>query len=410
MDDHRPGAGAQAPFAAPFEVRVDLGAIRDNVAALRGHAPTAALMAVVKADGYGHGLVPSARAALAGGASWLGTALLSEALLLREAGVQARLLCWLLVPGDPFDRAVESDVDVTASAAWTVEELAAAAARVGRPARLHLKADTGLGRNGATVDDWPHLVDVALKAQADGLVRVVGLMSHFALADAPGHPTVTRQVEVFREAVALAEGRGVRPEVRHLANSAATLTLPGTHFDLVRPGIAVYGLSPVPQEAGPEALGLRPAMSVRARLSSVKRVPPGHGVSYGHEYVTERETTLGLVPIGYGDGVPRHAGGRGPILAAGAVRPVAGRVCMDQLVVDLGDDAAAAGDEVVLIGDAGRGEPTAEDWAVASDTIAYEIVTRMAQRTARVYVGADLLTAPTAGAFETTGAAAGSGA
>jgi alanine racemase len=370
------------------EVRVDLTAIRDNVATLHAHAPGAALLAVVKADGYGHGLIPSARAALAGGATWLGTAVLTEGLLLRQAGIRSRILCWLAAPGEHWDAAIESDIDVTASAGWAVDEISAAAARVGRPARLHLKVDTGLGRNGATMQDWPALIDAALKAQADGVVDVVGLWSHFALADAPGHPTIALQLDVFREAVALAEARGVRPEVRHLANSAATLTLPNSHFDLVRPGISVYGLSPIPQDATPTQLGLRPAMTVCARLANVKRVPAGHGVSYGHEYVTRRETTLGLVPLGYADGIPRHAGNRAPLLAAGAVRRIAGRVCMDQIVVDVGDDQAAAGDEVVLFGDGSRGEPLAEDWAVAAGTISYEIVTRMAPRLPRRYLGA----------------------
>ena len=373
---------------AHAEVTVDLTAIRDNVASLRAHAPGAVVMAVVKADGYGHGLVPSARAARAGGAEWLGTAVLTEALQLRAAGIEGRILTWLAAPGERFEAALDEDIDVTASAVWAVEEIEAAAALTGRPARLHLKVDSGLGRNGSALADWPDLVEAALKAQADGLVQIVGLMSHFAIADEPGHPTIARQIEVFREAVGLAEARGVRPEVRHLANSAATLTLPAAHFDLVRPGIAVYGLSPVPQEARPEQLGLRPAMSVRARLALVKRVPPGQGVSYGHAYVTERETTLALVPLGYGDGIPRHAGNRGPIAVAGKVRPIAGRVCMDQVMVDLGEDGAEVGDEVVLFGDGRGGEPTAEDWAQASDTISYEIVTRTAPRLPRRYVGA----------------------
>jgi alanine racemase len=216
---------------------------------------------------------------------------------------------------------------------------------------------------------------------------VVGVWSHLAWADAPGHPTVARQVAAFADAVHVAAGRGLRPPLRHLANSAATLTLPETHFDLVRPGLAVYGLSPVPDLGGPERFGLRPAMRVSARLALVKRVGAGHGVSYGHAYVTRRATTLGLVPLGYADGVPRAGGGTGPVLAAGALRTVAGRVCMDQLVVDLGDDPATEGDEVVLLGDATAGEPTAEDWARASGTISYEIVTRMAPRLPRTYVG-----------------------
>jgi alanine racemase len=375
------------------QVRVDLGAIRDNVAELGRRASSAAVMAVVKADGYGHGLVPSARAALAGGATWLGTAVLAEALALRAADVPGRILTWLAAPGERWGDAIEADIDVSASAVWAVDEIAAAARATGRAARVHLKVDTGLGRSGATVADWPGLVDAALKAQADGLVEVVGLWSHFAIADAPGHPTVVGQIETFKDAVALAEARGVAPEVRHLANSAATLTRPDARFDLVRPGLAVYGLSPVPDQAAPQEVGLRPAMSVRAHLALVKRVPAGQGVSYGHVYVTDRETTLGLVPLGYADGVPRHGssgdGGPGaPVLAAGRVRPVAGRVCMDQFVLDLGDTPAAAGDEVVLFGDASAGEPTAQDWALACRTISYEIVTRFGPRLPRVYTHA----------------------
>jgi alanine racemase len=376
------------------EVRVDLTAVRDNVAELRRRAADAEVLAVVKADGYGHGLVPSARAALAGGAGWLGTAVLAEALQLRAAGVPGRILAWLAAPGERWGDAIAADVDVSAAAVWAVDEIAAAARELGRPARLHLKVDSGLGRSGATVPDWPGLVDTALKAEAEGVVEVVGLWSHFAIADAPAHPTVARQHAVFQDAVAFAEARGVSPEVRHLANSAATLTLPQTHFDLVRPGLAVYGLSPVPDQASSAELGLRPAMSVRAQLSLVKRVDAGQGVSYGHAYVTERMTSLGLVPLGYADGVPRHAssgeGRRGaPVLAAGRVRPVAGRVCMDQFVVDLGEDAARAGDQVVLFGDGAAGEPTAQDWADACGTISYEIVTRFGPRLPRAYVGAE---------------------
>jgi alanine racemase len=376
------------------EVRVDLTAVRDNVAELRRRAVNAEVLAVVKADGYGHGLVASARAALAGGATWLGTAVVAEAIQLRAAGVRGRILAWLAAPGERWGEAIEAGVDVSAAAPWAVDEIAAAARETGRPARLHLKVDSGLGRSGATVPDWPGLVDAALKAEAEGVAEVVGLWSHFAIADAPAHPTVARQLAVFKEAVGFAEARGVSPEVRHLANSAATLTLPHTHFDLVRPGLAVYGLSPVPDQAAPAELGLRPAMSVRARLSLVKVVGAGQGVSYGHAYVTDRITTLGLVPLGYADGVPRHGssgeGGSGaPVLAAGRIRPVAGRVCMDQFVVDLGDDVAQAGDDVVLFGDGAAGEPTAQDWAEACGTISYEIVSRFGPRLPRTYVGAE---------------------
>jgi len=367
------------------EARIDLATIRDNVASLRARAGAAGLMAVVKADGYGHGMLPAARAALAGGATWLGVAVIEEALQLRQAGITARVLAWLCGPAEPWQEAIEADVDLSANAVWAVREIAAAAGRAGRPARLHLKVDTGLGRAGAAIDDWPDLVDAALKAEADGHLKVVGLWSHFAYADAPGHPTIARQIATFTDAVGLAERAGVRPEVRHLANSAATLSLPESYFDLVRPGLAVYGLSPIPIEGDPAAYGLRPAMTLAARLILVKRVGAGQGVSYGHVYVTDRPTTLGLVPLGYGDGIPRNATNVGPLLVGGRLRRIAGRVCMDQVVVDLGEDPAAAGDEVLLFGPGDQGEPTAQDWAQALDTISYEIVTRISPRVPRVY-------------------------
>lgn len=369
------------------EARVDLAAVRANVECLRAAAPGAELLAVVKADAYGHGLLPCARAALAGGASWLGVALLEEALALRAAGVRARILSWLGTVDDDWAAAVEADVDVSANAGWAVAAIVAAARALGRPARVHLKVDTGLGRAGAPAADWPALVAAAAAARAEGAIEVVGVWSHLAYADEPEHPTVVRQLAEFRWALALAERAGLHPEVRHLANSAATLTLPASHLDLVRPGLAVYGLSPVPQIAGPAAYGLRPAMTLTARLALVKRVPPGTGVSYAHAYATARETTLALLPVGYADGIPREATNVGPLLVAGARRTVAGRVCMDQFVVDLGDDPAAAGDEAVIFGPGDRGEPTAQDWAEATGTISYEIVSRIGPRVPRTYVG-----------------------
>jgi alanine racemase len=371
------------------EARIDLTAIRDNVAVLAARASTsgAGVMAVVKADGYGHGMLQSARAALAGGASWLGVATIDEALALRAAGVKEPILAWLNAPGDRWTGAAGAGIDVSANAPWAIEDIVAAVDRAGRPARVHLKVDTGLGRGGAARPDWPDLVDAALKAEASGHLKVVGLWSHFAYADEPGHPTIAGQVAAFREAVGFAEGRGVRPEVRHLANSAATLTLPDAHFDLVRPGIAVYGITPVPQQGPPFVFGLRPAMTLAARVILAKRVPAGHGVSYGHQYVTPSESTLALVPLGYADGIPRAATNVGPMLLGGTRRQIAGRVCMDQFVVDVGDDPIDAGDEAILFGPGDGGEPSAEDWAKAVDTIAYEIVTRIGPRVPRVYLG-----------------------
>jgi alanine racemase len=368
---------------------VDLDAISANVEVLRAHAPGAALLAVVKADAYGHGLLPAARAALSGGADWLGTALLSEAVSLRQAGVTAPILAWLWSPGDgDLAACVRSGIDVTASAPWQLEALTAAAQATGVRARVQLKVDTGLGRNGCTPEQWPELVGMAARVQAAGTLVVSGVWSHFALADAPSSRTNAEQLGVFDEALQAVSAAGLTPEVRHIANSAATLASPEAHHDLVRPGIAVYGVSPGGELGPPEQYGLAPAMALRARLAGVKRVPAGQGVSYGHEYVTPAETTLGLVPLGYADGIPRAAGGRGPVLAAGRVRPVAGRVCMDQFVLDLGVDPAEPGDEVVLFGSPARGEPAAEDWARAAGTIGYEIITRLGPRIHRTHVGA----------------------
>jgi len=374
----------------PARAVVDLAAIRANVETLAARAPSAQVMAVVKADGYGHGLVPSARAALAGGATWLGAAQVPEALALRAAGLDARILTWLYAPGAPLADAVAADVDVSVSAPWALDELVAGARQVGRSARVHLKVDTGLGRSGSMPSEFPALLDAALRAEASGEVRVVGIWSHFAWADAPQHPGVRAQAEVFAAMVGLAERRGARLEVRHLANSAATLTNPAVHYDLVRPGIAVYGLSPMPDLADATELGLVPAMTLEAELVLVKRVPAGQGVAYGHLYTTAAETTLGLVPLGYADGIPRHASERGPVLVGDRRLTVAGRICMDQFVLDLGPEAReSAGDRVVLFGPGTAGEPTAEDWARASGTIGYEIVTRIGARVPRVYVGTE---------------------
>jgi alanine racemase len=370
--------------AVRAEVVVDLDAIAANTATLREHVGRP-LMAVVKADGYGHGLVPAARAVLAGGADFLGVAVLDEALALRAAGVTAPVLAWLHGPGTDFAAALAADVEVSVNAEWGLAEVLDAVRATGTTARVHLKADTGLSRGGATPEDWPGLVQAAARAQADGEIAVVGLWSHMAYADAPTHPTIGAQVRVFEEAVAIARAAGLTDARLHLANSAATVALPDTWYDFVRPGVALYGLDPLGGD--PAAHGLRPAMTVRAAVALTKRVPAGVGVSYGHTYFPERDTTLALVPVGYADGVPRAAGNRAPVLAGGEQRVIAGRVCMDQFVLDVGDAAVRPGDEVVLWGAGDRGEPTAQDWADAVDTIHYELVTRVGGRFARRYVG-----------------------
>jgi alanine racemase len=373
-----------ARVAARAEVVVDLDAIAANTAVLRERV-NRPLMAVVKADGYGHGMVPAARAALAGGADALGVAVLDEALALRAAGITAPVLAWLNGPGTDYAAALDADVEVSVNAEWGLAEVLAAARATGRTARVHLAIDTGLSREGASPEEWPDLVAAAARAQADGEIVVTGLWSHMAYADAPTHPTIGAQVRVFDEAVEVARAGGLSEARRHLANSAATIALPDTWYDLVRPGVALYGLDPLGGD--PAAYGLRPAMTVRAALAVTRRVPAGVGVSYGHTYSPRTETTLVLVPVGYADGIPRAAGNRAPVLAAGAQRTIAGRVCMDQFVLDVGDAPVAAGDEVVLWGPGDRGEPTAQQWADAADTIHYELVTRIGGRFTRRYVG-----------------------
>lgn len=341
-------------------------------------------MAVVKSDGYGHGAATVARAALESGADRLGVASPGEAMRLRAAGITSPLLCWLYAHDEDFAPAVQANLQLSASSVAELQAIATAADGAGRTAEVHLKIDTGLNRNGCPEQLWPALVEEAAKAQSDSLVDVVGVWSHLASADAPGHASIDAQAEAFRRAYDLAVATGLRP-MRHIANSAALLTRPDLHFDLVRPGIAIYGLDPVPEHGDH---GLRPAMTFRSSVALTKRVAAGEGVSYGHTWIAERPSNLALVPVGYADGVPRALSGRMSVWLRGRRRPVVGRICMDQLVVFCGDDTVAEGDEVVLFGPGDRGEPTAAEWAEQLDTIHYEIVTGMYRpRTTRTIVG-----------------------
>lgn len=367
------------------EVLIDLDAIRHNVELLAASAGQVPVMAVVKADGYGHGAVPVAEAALRAGASWLGVCTIDEALELRDAGITAPVLCWLHAPDEDFAAAVARDVTLSVASRPELDAVLAAAAATGHTPSVHLKIDTGLSRNGAQPADWPDLVEQAAKLATAGAVEVAAVWSHLAHADAPDHAVIDVQARRLREAWQQAVRAGLRPS-RHLANSAALLTRPDLHLDLVRPGVAVYGLSPVPVRGD---FGLRPAMTFRSRVVLVKRVPAGEGVSYGHTWTAPVATTLALVPVGYADGVPRGLSGRLEVLLAGRRRPVVGRVCMDQIVVDCGDDQVADGDEVVLFGPGDRGEPTAQEWADALGTIHYEVVTGLIRpRVVRTLAGA----------------------
>ena len=386
---------AFAPYF-PARARINVGALTANTENLvaRAGAHGAAVMAIVKADAYGHGLVPCARAAQAGGATWLGVAQLSEALALRDAGLTGRIFTWLYGPGAPLEQVLARDIDISVAAAWAVPEVIAAALAAGKVARVHLKIDTGLGRNGVPLDQLSEVLDPLLAAEQAGKLRLVGIWSHFAFADEPEHRSVLEQAAVFDRAIAQAEAAGARFEVRHLANSAATLTNPRMYYDLVRPGIALYGLTPAPDLGSAADFGLVPVMTLEADLVTVKSLPADHGVSYGHEYRTAERTVTAVVPLGYADGILRSASSGqgkpgGPVRVGDVLTAVAGRVCMDQFVIDLGPGATAtAGDTATLFGDPAAGAPSAEDWARAAGTIGYEITTQLGARVPRIVYGA----------------------
>ncbi len=363
---------------------IDLAALRANVATLAALVGPAQLMVVVKADGYGHGMLACARAARQAGADWLGVATPGEALALREAGDTGPVLAWLYGVDEDLTPLVAVGVDVSVSAPLQVSHLVGAAATAERPARVHLKVDTGLSRNGAAPPVWDELCDAVAEAESLGALEVVGVWSHLAAADEPGHPSVALQVAAFDEAYGRARAAGLEPSLRHLANSAGALVLPDARYELVRVGIAAYGLDPAPGIAALAGVSLRPVMTLRAELVQVKDLPAGAGVSYGWTWVAPRPTTVGLVPLGYGDGVPRQGSNRAEVQVGGVRAPVRGRVCMDQLVVEL-SGPAAVGDEVVLFGPGAEGEPTAAEWAGWCDTIGYEIVTRIGARVPRRY-------------------------
>ena len=363
------------------EARIDLARIAANIKHLKQLSGTP-VMAVVKADAYGHGLVPVAKAALEAGASSLGVALLEEAVSLREAGIPAPILAWLVPPGSDFKLAVDNNIELAASSIKALEEIGAVKSEF-RP-KVHLEVDTGMSRGGF-LNEW---------GKIDGHhvanLEIVGIFSHFARADEPGEAQNDSQRNRFKEMVATVESFGYTNIIRHLSNSAATLKDKDSRFDMVRVGIAMYGLSPDLKTLGDSAsLGLQPAMQLRARLHLVKTVPANTPVGYGAIAHTTAETKLGVVAMGYADGIPRIAHGAG-VFVDGKRAPIIGRVSMDQFVVDLGAESkAATGDWVIIFGDGSTGEYTADDWGAASGTINYEIVTRIGPRVPRIYAHHD---------------------
>jgi alanine racemase len=366
------------------EAVVDLGAIAHNVRVLRDHAGAAQVMAVVKADGYGHGATQVARTALTAGAAELGVATVDEALALRADGITAPVLAWLHPPGIDFGPALLADVQIAVSSVRQLEELLDAARRTGRTATVTVKVDTGLNRNGVALGQYPSMLTALRQAVAEDAVRLRGLMSHMVFADEPDNPINNIQAQRFTEIVAQTRSQGVHFEVAHLSNSSSTMSRPDLAFDMVRPGIAVYGLSPVPSLGD---MGLVPAMTVKCAVALVKSVRAGEGVSYGHTWIAEHDTTVALMPVGYADGVFRSLGGRLDVLINGRRRPGVGRICMDQFVVDLGPGHVdvAEGDEAILFGPGSRGEPTAQEWADLLGSIHYEVVTSPRGRITRTY-------------------------
>ncbi|MFU0480986.1 alanine racemase [Gardnerella vaginalis] len=415
---------ARALSAYPGQVIVDLKALRDNMRTLVArvskdlqpgqNAPE--VMGVVKADGYGHGLIPSALAALAGGATWLGTAQPYEALRLRAAGIDSsrcHILTWLTsAPTTRFADLITENIDISVGSIDSLNAVAFAARKLGKHARVHVKVDTGFGRNGFTPEGFSAALEKLQQYSNEGVIEVIGQWSHLAVADSPDVPefvdATDRQIQQFHEFTKRMSEAGLAPKIRHLANTAATLNRPEIRFELVRPGIGLYGYEPDPAMGDSQTYGLQPAMTLQAQLGTVKAVEEGHGISYGRTYLTPNNTSTAIVPLGYADGILRSASGfdmqgarhvdkqGGPVRVetnkGARILNVSGRVCMDQFIVDLKGDASELGvregDTVTLFGP-GRGvefaEPTADDWAEVAGTISYEIMTGIGPRVPRLY-------------------------
>jgi len=367
----------------PAEAVIDLDVLQVNLASIMSAVAPATVMAVVKADAYGHGAVEIARAAREVGIEWLGVAFPTEALALRAAGDAGPILAWLYAPDDPHLQAcIAADIDVSVSSIDDLGDVVISGA--GRKPFIHLKVDTGLGRGGCPIADWPGLVRAAREAEIAGVLSVRGVWSHFAAADEPHRPENSEQIAAFNEALNIAREVGLEPTITHLANTAGALIRPEARFDLVRIGIGAYGISPGTEIGASDDLGITPVMSLRTQVAQLKLVPAGHGVSYGLTWRANRPSTLALIPLGYADGIPRSSAGA-QVQIAGQRFDVVGRIAMDQFVVDVTDGDVASGDEVVIFGSGDGGEPTAADWAAWSGTIAYEIVTRVGPRVRRRY-------------------------
>ncbi len=361
-------------------ITIDLEVIASNYKTLK-RLTGGQVLAIVKADAFGHGMIEVSKKLESIGVDILGTADIDEAMELRQAGIKSPIMAWLHGKNTQFEEAISNDIELGASALATLEKIAAAAKKVGKVAKVHLKVDTGLGRNGSDLASWPTLIEKAVELSASGAIELIGVFSHLS---GTSEKDDLEQLRVFEEAIETATKLGATFKIRHIAASLAALRYPGTRLDMVRVGAAMYGIDPSPEVIARD-YGLLPAMRVSSEVVHVKKVPAGHGVSYGYLHRTKAESTLALVPFGYTEGFPRVATGQAEVSLNGKKYPVLARVAMDQFILDLGTDSAEVGDEVVIIGDSAKGEPSAEDLARAASTINYEIVTKMGGRAKRVF-------------------------
>ncbi|QJC22266.1 alanine racemase [Arcanobacterium buesumense] len=369
---------------APARALISRRAFDQNIEVVRQHTD-AKIMAIVKANGYGHGVELIAQWAWEAGIDWLGLAQLDEALALRHAHTHGHILAWIYTPGSDFQRAIEQNIDLSVGASWAIEEISQAARACGRPARIHIKVDTGMTRGGFDLHELPAVFDQVKALKEQGIVEIIGLWSHLACADDPDSGAVTaQQVDRFEQARRYAREAHVDIELCHLAASSGILWHPDTHYDIVRPGIVLYGLSPNPACASAEELGLSPVMTLEANVMLTRDVPAGVGVSYGHTFVSDHPTRLAVVPVGYADGISRRASNNLSVTLNDHQAPIRGVVCMDQFVVEA--PQAQAGDRAVLFGPSAQGYLSADDWAAKTDTINYEIFCNLGPRIPRIPV------------------------
>jgi alanine racemase len=364
---------------------VDLQAIKNNLTLIKSKT-SAQVLAVVKANGYGHGLIPVSKAAIEAGADWLGTALLEEAIELRKNGIKVPIIAWLTPCGEDFKEAINLDIDLSISSLEVLTEIVTAGEQLKKLPRVHIEIDTGMSRGGIG-DDWKVFTLECSRLIKENKLEVVGIWSHFARADEPLEKMSQEQLLVFSNMVNELKSLGIEPKFLHIANSAAAITLKDSHKSIIRWGIGLYGLSPDINNLGDsKSLKLQPAMKLKAKLNLVKNVKAGSTVGYGASAIVAHDTKLGVVAIGYADGIPRNANSSAGVWVAGKRAPLIGRVSMDQFVVDLGATSLAkTGDEVIVFGNGNQNEYTVDEWAKACGTINYEIVTRIGPRVPRIY-------------------------